>query len=60
MTIRHVHRRAGAHTPEEFEAETLGRAILRHAYSTSAQLARHYPQAAPLLDLLDGLEGRDG
>jgi hypothetical protein len=60
LAIRHVHRRAGAHSREEFEAETLGRMILLHSYSASAQLARHYPQAATLLEMLDGLEGHHG
>jgi hypothetical protein len=58
--IRHVHRRAGTQTPEEFEAETLGRLILLHAYSDSARLANSHPHAARLLALLDGLEGDNG
>jgi hypothetical protein len=58
--IRHVHRRAGAQTPEEFEAETLGRLILLRAYSDSARLATSHPQTARLLALLDGLEGDNG
>lgn len=55
--IRHVHRRAGARNREEFEAETLGRMILLHASSSSAHLARIDPDAALLLDMLEGLDG---
>lgn len=56
-TIRHVHRRAGARSREEFEAETLGRMILSRANSSSAQLALKDPDAALLLDMLEGLDG---
>jgi hypothetical protein len=59
-TIRHVHRRAGVQTAEEFEAETLGRLILLRAYSDAARLASSHPQTARLLALLDGLEGDNG
>jgi hypothetical protein len=58
--IRYVHRRAGARSREEFEAETLGRAILLHAYSTSARLVSHYPQMASYLEMIDELEGHHG
>jgi len=55
--IRHVHRRAGARNREEFEAETLGRMILLRGNSSSAHLALTDPDAALLLDMLEGLDG---
>lgn len=58
--IRYVHRRAGTMSREEFEAETLGRIILLRAHSAGGQLALRHPQAARLLDMLEGIEGNDG
>lgn len=59
-TIWHVYARNGRRTREEYEAELLGQLILLHASSAGARLAASEPQAAELLEFLEGTEGRDG
>lgn len=55
--VRHVHRRDGTETREEFEAELLGRLILARADGALANTGGRDPRVTDFLDLVAALEG---